>query len=176
MRTGISFTVSSPDRQRLEAIIRDPQTSQKHVWRAHIILRTANGLGTSAIMATTGKSKTTVWRWQARFMAEGVDGLLYDKSRPPGIKPLDRAIVEKVVALTLAPPPHEATHWTGLALAAAVGIAVSPTLKLSKENGLAPHLWRPFNLSNDPAFPAQLPDIVGLFLSPPAPAVILSVD
>ena len=176
MRTGISFTVSSPDRQRLEAIIRDPQTSQKHVWRAHIILRTANGLGTSAIMATTGKSKTTVWRWQARFMAEGVDGLLYDKSRPPGIKPLDRAIVEKVVALTLEPPPHEATHWTGRAMAAAVGIAVSTTQKIWKENGLAPHRWRQFKLSNDPAFAEKLHDIVGLYVSPPAHAVILSVD
>ena len=176
MRTGISFTVSFSDRQRLEAIIRDPKTSQKHVWRAGIILRTADGFGTSAIMATTGKSKTTVWRWQERFMDEGVNGLLYDKTRPPGIKPLDRATIDKVVALTLELPPHEATHWTGRAMAAAVGIAVSTIQKIWKENGLAPHRWRQFKLSNDPSFAKKLHDIVGLYVSPPAHAVVLSVD
>ena len=57
---------------------------QKHVWRAQIVLLSADGLGTMAIMAATGKSKTCVWRWQERFMEEGVDGLLRDKTRPPG--------------------------------------------------------------------------------------------
>ena len=102
MRTGIEITVSSASRQRLEAIAADRNTPQKHVWRARIVLLTADGLGTGAIMAATGKSKTCVWRWQERFMRQGVDGLLRDKTRPPGIAPLDRKIVETIVALTLA--------------------------------------------------------------------------
>ena len=76
MRKGIFIHVTSTDRQRLEAIVRDPKSAQKHVWRAWVVLLTANGRGTAAIMAETGKSKTTVWRWQERFMEEGVDGLL----------------------------------------------------------------------------------------------------
>ncbi len=76
-------------------------------------------------MAATGKSKTCVWRWQERFMAEGVDGLLRDKTRPPGIAPLPSSLVDKVVALTLEPPAGEATHWTVRAMAKAVGIAAS---------------------------------------------------
>ena len=67
MRTGISFTVSSGDRQRLQAIVADPKSPQKHVWRARIVLLSGEGLGTSAIMAATGKAKTCVWRWQERF-------------------------------------------------------------------------------------------------------------
>ena len=54
MRNGISFTVSSADRQRLRAIVADPKSPQKHVWRARIILLSGDGLGTSAIMAETG--------------------------------------------------------------------------------------------------------------------------
>jgi len=176
MRTGIFITVLPTDRQQLKAIIRDPKTAQKHVWRARIILLTADGVGTSAIMRTTGKSKTTVWRWQERFMTEGVQGLLHDKTRPPGIAPLDPAVVNKVVALTLKPPPHEATHWTARAMAQTVGIAVSTTQKIWKENGLAPHHWRQFKLSNDPTFAEKLHDIVGLYVSPPAHAVVLSID
>jgi len=84
MRTGISFTLSASDRQRLRVIIANPMSSQKHVWRARIVSLSGDGCGTSAIMAETGKSKTCVWRWQERFMHEGVDGLMRDKSRPPG--------------------------------------------------------------------------------------------
>jgi len=64
MRTGISITVSSEDRFRLEGVVRDRNAAQKHVWRAAIVLLSANGVGTTQIMRRTGKSKTCVWRWQ----------------------------------------------------------------------------------------------------------------
>lgn len=64
MRIGISFTVSPTDRQRLIALVKDRKTRQKPVWRAEIILLSAEGVGTVDIMRQTGKSKTCVWRWQ----------------------------------------------------------------------------------------------------------------
>ena len=76
MRTGISITVSPSDRRRLAALVRDRNAAQKHVWRARIVMLTADGLGTHEIMRRTGKSKTCVWRWQERFMAEDFEGLL----------------------------------------------------------------------------------------------------
>src|SRR4249919_2112105 len=79
MRTGISLTVSRSDRRRLEAMAADRNAPQKHVWRAEIVLFSADGLGTNEIMRRTGKSKTCVWRWQERFAEEGFDGLLRDK-------------------------------------------------------------------------------------------------
>jgi transposase len=176
MRSGISISVSAADRRRLETIVADRNTPQKHVWRARIMLLTADGLGTNAIMAATGKSKTTVWRWQERFMQAGVGGLLQDKTRPPGKPPVDAARVGEVVRRTLAPPPHEATHWTARAMAEACGLAVSTVQNIWKAHGLAPHRWRRFKLSNDPAFAEKLHDIVGLYVDPPAHAVVLSVD
>ncbi len=82
MRTGISVTVSSTDHARLTAVVRDRNAPQKHVWRARIVLLTADGLGTNAIMRETGKSKTSVWRWQERFAEEGVDGPLVRQDPP----------------------------------------------------------------------------------------------
>src|SRR5271165_2683212 len=108
MRTGITISLSASDRLRLEAILNDRNAAQKHVWRSRIILLTAKGFGTSAIMRASNKSKTCVWRWQERFMQEGVDGLLRDKTRPPGIAPIVPSRAEEVVALTLKPPLHEA--------------------------------------------------------------------
>ena len=176
MRTGITFDVTAADRFRLEAIVAAGSSLQKHVWRAKIILISGDDLGTMAIMQATGKSKPCVWRWQERFMAEGVDGLLRDKSRPPGIAPLAIELVDRVVTLTLEPPRQEATHWTVRAMAKAVGIAASSVVKIWHEHGLAPHRWRSFKLSNDKAFAEKLHDVVGLYVSPPAHAIVLSLD
>jgi transposase len=176
MRNGITFSLSPADRERLRGIVSAPLSPQKHVWRARIILLSSDGLGTSAIMAATGKSKTCVWRWQERFMHEGVDGLLRDKTRPPGRAPVPPDRVAQIVRLTQDPPPHEATHWTARAMAKAVGLAVSTVQSIWKAHGLAPHRWRSFKLSNDPAFAEKLHDIVGLYVSPPAHAVVLSFD
>jgi len=96
MRAGIDFTVTPEDRRRLEAVVRDRNRPQKHVWRARIILLTSEGLGTNRIVRETGKDKTAVWRWQERSMHEGVDGLLRDKTRPPGKPPLPEATVARV--------------------------------------------------------------------------------
>jgi hypothetical protein len=49
MRKGISIAVTPGDRVRLEAIVRDRNSPQKHVWRARIVLLTADGQGTNAI-------------------------------------------------------------------------------------------------------------------------------
>ena len=176
MRKGLSISVSAADRRRLEAIITDRNTAQKHAWPARIILLTAEGVGTNGVMAATGKSKTTVWRWQERFAEARVHGLLEDKTRPPGKAPVDDTRIADVVRLTHEPPPHEATHWTVRAMAKAVGLAVATVQKIWKAPGLAPHRWRAFKLSNDPAFVDKLHAIVGLYVSPPAHAVVLSVD
>ena len=176
MRTGISIKITRPDRRRLEAITRDRNAPQKHAWRANIVLLSADGLGTNEIMRRTGTSKTCVWRWQQRFTEEGVDGLLRDKTRPSRIPGLGPEVAEHVVALTLADPPTETTHWTADLMARASGISASAVRRIWKAHGLQPHRCRQFKLSNDPNFVAKLRDVVGLYVDPPAHAIVLSVD
>lgn len=112
MRTGIPFTRNSADRRRLENIAADRNTPQKPVWRTRIVPLSANGIGTNAIMAAAGTAKTTVRRWQTRFMDEGVDGLLRGKTRPPGKAPITDERTNAVVTMTLK-PLHEATPLDG---------------------------------------------------------------
>ena len=176
MRTGISITITRSVRGRLEAITRDRNASQKHAWRAAIILSSADGVGTNEIMRRTGKSKTCVWRWQERFMKEGIAGLLHDKTRPSRIPPLGPEVAARVVALTLADPPVETTHWTADLMARASGISASAVRRIWKAHGLQPHRYRQFKLSNDPNFVDKLRDVVGLYVDPPAHAIVLSLD
>jgi transposase len=176
MRTGIVIDVSAADRARLEAVVADRNSPQKHVWRARIVLLTAAGCGTNEIMRQAGVAKTAVWRWQERFMQAGVDGLLRDKTRPSRIPPLARDVIERVVARTLTDPPGETTHWTAAAMAEQTGLSVSSVQRIWRSHGLQPHRLRHFKLSNDPQFAAKVRDIVGLYVDPPAHAVVLSVD
>jgi hypothetical protein len=176
MRAGIVVTVTPEDRRRLEAIVADRGSAQKHVWRAKIILATADGCGTFEVMRRSGKAKPVVWRWQERFMQEGVDGLLRDKTRPPGKAPLPAETVRRVLDLALGPPPGEATHWTGRMLARAADVSLRSVQRILEAHQLAPHRIRTFKLSNDAKFADKLRDIVGLYVDPPAHAVVLSVD
>jgi hypothetical protein len=95
-------------------------------------------------------------------MEEGVDGLLRDKTRPSRVPGHGPEVAERVVALTLADPPTETTHWTADLMARASGISASAVRRIWKAHGPQPHRCRQFKLSNDPNFVAKLRDVVGL--------------
>ncbi len=109
-------------------------------------------------------------------MAAGVQGLLRDKTRPPGIAPLKSAVSDSVVALTQTDRPGETTHWAAAMMAAASKICASAVRRIWKTQRLQPHRYRQFELSNDPIFAEKLHDIVGLYIGPPAHAIALSFD
>jgi transposase len=159
---------------RLQALVKDRNAPQKHVWRAQIVLLTAEGLGTSAIMRETSKAKTCVWRWQVRFAAEGFERLLRDKRRPSRIPKLDPSIAERVVTLTMEAPPGETTHWTGAAMAEAAGVSVSSVQRIWRAHGLQPRRIRQFKLSKDPEFIDKLHDVVGTLHFTPTSASLLN--
>jgi transposase len=122
MKTEI--TVTAEDRARLERMVGDRNTPAKVVWRARIVLATADGETIKAICRATGKSKPCVWRWRKRFADDGVDGLKRDKTRPPGRKPLPPDLKAKVLAKTASETPGDATQWSVRTMAKAMGISL----------------------------------------------------
>ncbi len=176
MAQDVCVIVGAVDRERLATVVGDRSRPLKHVQRARIVLFSAQRLPVLEVARRAGVSRPTVWRWQRRFAEEGVDGLLRDKTRPPGKKPLPAATVAKVLTLTCAEPPGETTHWTGRAMAKAVGISLRAVQRIWEAHRLQPHRIRTFKKSNDPAFAEKVEDIVGLYVNPPAHAVVLSID
>jgi Homeodomain-like domain len=116
----------------------------------------------------TGRRRPAVWRWQQRYGEEGIAGLLRDKTRKPGRAPLSTGVVAKVLALTCSEPPGEATHWTGCAMAKAVGMSLRAVQRLWDAHHLQPHRLRTFKRSNDPKFAENVEDVAGLYMDPPA--------
>jgi transposase/transposase-like protein len=168
--------VAAEDRVRLEAIIADRNRSQKHVIRARIVLHSAERLSVAEVARRVGCGRPAVWRWQRRFAEAGVDGLLRDASRKPGKPPVPAAVVQRLIALTCAEPPGEATHWTGRAMAKAMGVSLRTVQRIWQTHRLQPHRIRTFKRSTDPDFAAKLEDVVGLYVAPPKHALVLSID
>ncbi len=176
MAQTISVIVSTEDRARLAAIIGDRSRPLKHIQRARIVLHSADRLPVLEVAHRSQVSRPAVWRWQRHYAEGGVERLLREGSRKPGKPPVPLSTVAKVVALTCAEPPGEVTHWTGRAMAEAVGLSLRTVQRIWDAHKLQPHRLRSFKRSNDPAFAEKVEDIVGLYMHPPAHAVVLSID
>ena len=97
-RDDICLYLGPAEREQLEALLTDRNTPRKVAWRTEIVLATADGCGTNEIMRRADTSKPTVWRWQERYLDEGVAGLRRDKTRPSRVPPLPRETRLKVIA------------------------------------------------------------------------------
>ena len=89
-----------------------------------------------------GLSRLAVRRWQQRFAAVGADGLLRDRTTKPGKPRTPDATVQRVVALTCAELPGEATHWTGRAMAKVAGFVLALNAANPGAHQLQPHRLR----------------------------------
>ena len=112
MGKKVRIQLAPGDRDRLEALIANGNTPQKHVRRAQIVLLAGDRMGTTEIQRRLRVSRPTVRRWRTRYVEAGVDGLCRDKTRPPGKPPLGAAVVSRVIAKTKTETPPDATHWS----------------------------------------------------------------
>ena len=81
-----------------------------------------------------------------------------------------------VVERTLREPPGAVTHWTGRAMARAMGLSLRTIQRIWVAHKLQPHRIKTFKRSNDPDFAAKPPDVVGLYMNPPCHAVVVSIS
>lgn len=164
------------ERKALERLLARRSAHAGHVRRARVILLSADGVPGFEIAERVGITKQHVSRIRARFVDGGVDGL--EEQPKAGRK--DHAVpaetVEKIVQTTLSPPPAGRSRWTTRLLARKFKLTSATVSKILRANGLKPHLVRTYKVSRDPKFAEKVKDIVGLYLSPPDNAIVLSVD
>ena len=168
---------ASPTEQaQLAQVARQGKTPQKVARRARIVLMLANHQRPSTVAEVLHVSRMTVRVWAHRFVSDGVPGLLRDASRPGRRKQITPEQVQAVVEATLTTRPTASTHWSSRTLAKAHGLSAGTIRKIWRQHGLQPHRVARFKLSTDPHFVEKLRDIVGLYLNPPAKAVVFCVD
>jgi transposase len=150
---------------------------------AQIVLQCAAGHPVAEVAKMNATTRPTVDKWVERF-AEGGLAALEDRvssGRPPSVSTAARS---RIIALTRMGPPAQTglTHWSSYEMARYLrgheNIDVSHNFiaALWRDNDLKPHRQGTFKVSRDPDFSAKVVDIVGLYLDPPAGAVVLSFD
>ena len=174
-RAAAVIELSQEEERALRAVLRTPSASQQQALRARIVLRAAEGATNTQIAAEAGVSLPTVGLWRRNFAQRRLAGLT-DAPRSGRPREIDDDEVGRVLAKTLEPPPDGTTHWSVRRLAAATGISPTTVHRIWKEHKLKPHQVRSFKFSKDPQLAEKVIDVVGLYLDPPAGALVLCVD
>jgi len=170
-----SLVVSSDEHGALSALVGRRKTAQAVALRARIVLLAAEGLTNTEVAARLGIDPATVGKWRRRFLRDRMGGLC-DEPRCGAPRTVEDAQVEAVLVRTLESLPDGATHWSSRGMARASGLSTSTVQRIWRAFGLQPHRTETFKLSTDPNFIAKVRDIVGLYLAPPARALVLCVD
>jgi transposase len=176
VRVAPIIQLTTEQRKALTRLVKGRRTEVRVAMRAKIVLAAARGLENQEIAEELGITRETVGRWRSRFVEQHVEGILKDRPRG-GRKPTNRSKVEgRIIQMTTQELPANATHWSTRLLAEELGVSQSMVHRVWKANGLKPHLVKTFKISNDPHFEEKLRDVVGLYLSPPENALVLSAD
>jgi transposase len=148
------------------------------VQRAKILLLAAEGAANTEIAERLDVSRPTVIAWRKRYLREGLAHGLVDRPRRGRPQTVRRDRRAEILATTLAPPPEAlgVTHWSSRLLAAELGISHSTVARVWAEHDLRPWQTETFKFSTDPELEAKVRDVVGLYLDPPAHAIVLCVD
>jgi transposase len=174
-RRMAELVLSDKERSELTSLAARRNTAQALALRARIVLRCASGAENQQVAADLQIDKTTVGKWRRRFVERRIDGLR-DEPRSGAPRTVEDARIEAVIVRTLESLPPDATHWSSRGMARASGLSVSTVQRIWRAFGLQPHRLETFKLSTDPDFVAKVRDVVGLYVSPPAHAIVLCVD
>ena len=178
MRTGRPKTplmLTADEREQLVSMAHRSRSAPQLARRARLVLACANGLTNTAVARQVRVTPGTVSKWRGRFVADRFAGLL-DEPRPGAPRQVTDAQVEQVVVRTLEATPRAATHWSTRGMAQATGLSRMTISRIWHAFGLQPHRSETFKLSPDPLLIDKVRDIVGLYINPPAHAVVLCVD
>ena len=176
MRRAITISLDDSERRQLEQLSRGRRVSVRLAQRATIVLQAADGLENRQIAVAMGISRQKAGRWRQRYAQRGLAGIEKDAPRPGRRRRIDAKQRSAVVRKTLKQTPEGQTHWSRSTMAKATGLSESTIGRIWREHGLKPHLFKTFKLSKDPHFVEKLEDIIGLYMSPPEHAVVLSCD
>ncbi|MGH3500042.1 MAG: IS630 family transposase [Nocardioidaceae bacterium] len=172
-----ALPVTAAQRAKLSRMAASTVLPHRQVVQARALLAAADGVANEEIARRSGVDSDTIRRWRKRFTQEGVDGVgVIAKGRgrksslPPGT-------VERVLRLTREEtPPGEATQWSTRSMAARAGVGKDTVARIWADHNLKPWQVESFKLSTDPRFEEKLVDVVGVYLNPPARAVVFSFD
>src|SRR3974390_2304747 len=171
------MNLNEAERDQLAALTRSRSVGAAYARRARLILMLEDGESRDSIMSRLGCDSRFIARWSSRFLVERLAGMY---ARHPGRAPKQppAKLEARVLNYTLKRRPADgSTHWSSYKLAAELGnVSCSTVQRIWRKHGLRPHRLERHMVSNDPDFETKAADVIGLYLNPPAHAVVFCVD
>jgi transposase len=174
-RPAALIVLSEEEGKQLEAMRKKPRAENRYAERARIILSAAQGWSNKEIARALNTREARVSKWRGRFEREGLSGLQDDfrAGRPPqGIENFRELLLARLEE----DPPQGFARWNGGLLAKSLGQSADRGWREWRLLGISLQRRRSWCVSTDPQFSQQAADVIGLYLSPPDNAVVLSVD
>lgn len=167
--------LTDSERMELQRRMRSRRVRAEDSKRARVILELAEGRGLRETAAYLACSTSYVQRWAGRFRSERLSGLI---ARHQGRAPAKEApkLEARILEWTRRGPDDGSTQWSSRRLARKVGASHMAVARVWSRYGLQPHRLRHHMVSDDPNFETKAADIIGLYLHPPAHAVVFCVD
>lgn len=177
-RTGrpkVGLVVTEDERAELVRLTKRIRTNRELAFRARLVLACADEPSNVVVAQRYRCWRGTVGKWRSRFIKHRLDGL-YDEPRVGGPRQISDEEVEAVVVKTLETKPDGHTHWSTRKMAEKAGISHTMVGRIWRTFGLKPHISTSFKISPDPQLVEKVRDVVGLYMNPPANAVVFAVD
>lgn len=179
-RVSQTVTLTEDERNKLEKVLRGHRSEKRDILRASIILLAAQGLQNKAIAKQLGVTEIVVAKWRKRFLRYGLEGLgdAPGRGRPKTITGDDKLLIIKVACQRPSPESHWSVRTLQKHLHQEHGLKISSASlqRVLASLDLKPHQCESWLESRDPEFEAKQTQIVGLYLSPPENALVISVD
>lgn len=173
-RVADRLEVAEEQLAELRKVVRRSTATQREIRRARIIIERATGASQQEVADRVGVQRLVVAHWEKRFREEGLAGLIDARGR--GRKPSIPDETRKQVIVGATQPPYPRKRWSARTMARAAGVSPATVQRLWSQNEIKPHLVRTFKLSRDPHFEEKFWDVIGLYLDPPAKALVLCCD
>jgi transposase len=167
--------LESKERAQLEELARSTRSPAAWVRRAQVLLLLAEGVAVRAVQTRTGMSPRRQRHWKRCWQEQGWEGLL-DAARPGRPKKVTAEKEAAILAATDLSPAKPITHWSTRRLARRTGVSHSTVMRVWHKAGIQPHRLERYMASPDPDFEAKAKKILGLYLNPPANAVVVCID
>jgi transposase len=164
------------DRERLANLARLPSVPSGLAKRARMLLLAADGMPNAQIARVLAVSRPTVIGWRDRYASGGI-AALEDESRSGRPPRIDESGVVVATLAGAGQPPERlgAAQWSARLLAAELGISFASVARIWRRWGIQPGQIEAFRFACIPELAPAIHDVVGLFLSPPDRAVVVSV-
>lgn len=176
MAKKTKIELSEIEHVELLSITRSTTAEKRMVERANIILGWHKGKTFSETKKELGVSEVIINKWRSRFKKSSLDGL--KDAQRSGKPPVYSAVAKaRVIKLATEKPGQGYTRWSQRRIAKKVGMSQTKVQNLLKDANLKPHkieYW--CGKSTDPEFESKMINIIGLYMDPPANALVLSVD